>query len=91
MSKTIQPLGARVVIQAVENEEKVSASGFVVAASAQKNDRPQVGKIIKIGPDVSSLTIGDEVVFKEFIPTAFELEDQKYLILLEEDILAIIA
>lgn len=88
MSKKIYPLGARVVLQSIEAEEKVSASGFVVASTAPKNDRPQTGKIIEIGPDVLNLSIGDEVVFKEFIPTLFELDNQKYLIISQEDILA---
>lgn len=88
MSKKIIPLGNRVVITAVQQEEKKSVSGFVVASTGPKNDKPQSGKILAVGPEVKNLSEGDEVVFKEFIPALFEMENQKYLIVSEEDVLA---
>jgi chaperonin GroES len=88
MAKKITPLGDRVVVEASAAEEPVSASGFVVASKEEENSRPQSGKILEIGPDVKGLSVGDEVIFKEFIPTSFDLDDQKFLILSEEDILA---
>ena len=88
MAKKVIPLGDRVVIQAGEQEETKSASGFVVASSTPKNERPQSGKILAVGPDVKHLKEEEEVVFKEFIPALFEMEDEKYLIVSEEDVLA---
>lgn len=82
----ITPLGDRVVIEAKPQEETTS-SGFIVA-SKEKNERPQSGNITAVGPDVKNVSVGDEVIFKEFIPTNFTHEDNEFLILSEEDILA---
>ncbi len=89
MSKII-PLGDRVVISSVEPKEQITSSGFIVSTK-EKEGLPQSGEIIEIGPDVKNLTIGEIVIFKEFIPTKFTHEEKKYLILPEEDILAKIA
>lgn len=85
----ITPLGDRVVIEA-KKEEETTSSGFIVA-SKEKNERPQSGKILSVGPDTKNVSVGDEVIFKEFIPTNFTHNDEEFLILSEEDILAKIA
>ena len=61
----IIPLTDKVVVQS-ETKEETTSSGFIVAAS-EKESRPQSGKITAIGPDVTSVAIGEEVIFKEFI------------------------
>jgi chaperonin GroES len=84
----ITPLGDRVVVESDKKaEETTTSSGFIVA-SKEKNDRPKSGKIIAIGPDVKDIAIGDMIIFKEFIPTEFKHEDNEYLILSQDDILA---
>lgn len=89
MAKIITPLKDKVLVEPEGQEaEKTTASGFIVTAKKDENPRPQTGKIIEIGPDVTQVSVGDTVVFKEFIPTNFELDEKKYLILAEEDILA---
>lgn len=87
MAKKITPLLDRVVVEPVAQEEK-TVSGFVVASKEEENTRPQSGKILEVGPDVKTVSVGEEVLFKEFIPTSFDLDEKKLLILSEEDILA---
>lgn len=86
---TVIPLTDRVVIRAKKKEE-TTASGFVLATSDTK-DRPQSGEVLAVGPDVTAVQAGDMVIFKEYIPTNFTHENEDFLILKEEDILAKIA
>lgn len=84
----ITPLGDRVVVEFDKKaEETTTSSGFIVA-SKEKNDRPKSGKVVSVGPDVKDVSIGDIIIFKEFIPTEFKHEENEYLILSQEDILA---
>lgn len=80
------PLTDRVVIKAKKKEE-TTASGFVLA-TADSKERPQSGLVVSVGPDVKHIASGDTVIFKEYIPTNFTHENEDYLILKEEDILA---
>jgi len=92
----IKPLGDRVIIELVEKEEK-TASGIVLPDSAQET--PQEGKVVAVGSghlnekgDKVALEIatGDHVIYSKFAGTEVEYEGAEYLILREDDILAII-
>lgn len=92
----IKPLGDRVVVKALEKEEKTK-SGIVLPDTAK--EKPQEGKIIAVGPgkllengqrvplDVKE---GDKVVFAKYGGTKIKIDGQDYLILSERDILAIV-
>lgn len=89
--KKIYPLGDRLVLQAEKKTEaeKKTQSGFIVSTKNEEETHPKVAVVQEIGPDVKNISVGDMVVFKEFIPTSFELnEGEKLLIIAEEDILA---
>ncbi|MEC5425907.1 co-chaperone GroES [Virgibacillus sp. C22-A2] len=92
----IKPLGDRVVIELVEQEEK-TASGIVLPDSAK--EKPQEGKVVavgsgrvtesgeKIAPEVAE---GDVIIFSKFAGTEVKYEGTEYLVLRESDILAVI-
>lgn len=92
----IKPLGDRVVIELVEQEEK-TASGIVLPESAK--EKPQEGKIVAVGsgrvtdngekvaPEVAE---GDNIIFSKFAGTEVEYGGTEYLILRESDVLAVI-
>ncbi|HEX6594887.1 MAG TPA: co-chaperone GroES [Bacillota bacterium] len=93
----IKPLGDRVVIELVEEEEK-TASGIVLPDSAK--EKPQEGKVVAVGTgrvtdngDKVALEVneGDRVIYSKFAGTEVEYEGTEYLILREDDILAIIS
>jgi len=89
--KKIFPLGDRLVLKAEKKTEteKKTQSGFIVSTKVEDEIHPKVAVVQEIGPDVKNISIGETVVFKEFIPTSFELnEGEKVLIIAEEDILA---
>jgi len=92
----IQPLGDRVVLEAIEREEK-TAGGIVLPETAK--EKPQEGKVIAVGQgriDDNGKHIpmqvkeGDRVIFSKYSGTEVKYNDKEYLILRESDILGII-
>jgi chaperonin GroES len=96
MSLNLKPLGDRLLVEPAESEE-VTASGIVLPETAK--EKPQKGKVLAVGPgrrddegkriqmDVKK---GDTVLYAKYAGTEVKLEDKKYLILKETDVLAIV-
>jgi len=94
---SLKPLGNRVVVEPLEQEE-VTAGGIVLPETAK--EKPQKGKVLSIGPgdrndkgervplDVAE---GDTVLFAKYAGTEIKVDGKKLLILRESDILAILA
>ncbi|HLR10018.1 MAG TPA: co-chaperone GroES [Sporosarcina sp.] len=92
----LKPLGDRIVIELVEVEEKTS-SGIVLPDSAK--EKPQEGKVIAVGTgrvldngqriDLE-VKEGDRIIFSKYSGTEVKHEGQEYLILRENDVLAIV-
>jgi len=91
---TFKPLGNRVVIQAIEQDEQVSAGGIYIPDTAK--EKPQEGNVIAIGPGrltddgkriPMELAVGDTVVYSKYAGTEYKEGDTEYLVLREDDIL----
>lgn len=91
MSIGIKPLGARVVIQKVEAEEKTQG-GIILTSSAK--EAPQVAEVVAVGPGTKEeemeLSVGDKVVFSKYAGTEIKHEGKEYTIMNQSDILAIV-
>jgi chaperonin GroES len=96
MAMNLKPLGDRVVIEPLEQEE-VTASGIVLPETAK--EKPQKGKILAVGPGARDedgkriamdVKAGDTVLFAKYAGTEIKIESKKLLILKETDILAIV-
>ncbi|SCM82688.1 Cpn10 chaperonin GroES, small subunit of GroESL [uncultured Sporomusa sp.] len=92
----IKPLSDRVVIQALEREEKTK-SGIVLPDTVK--EKPQEGRIVAVGNGrlldngqrVSlDVKAGDKVMFSKYAGTEIKIDGQDYLILSERDVLAIV-
>ncbi|SET76850.1 chaperonin GroES [Oceanobacillus limi] len=92
----IKPLGDRVVIELVEQEE-TTASGIVLPDSAK--EKPQEGKVVAVGSGrvtengekvALEVSEGDRIIFSKFAGTEVKYDGTEYLILRENDILAIV-
>ena len=92
----LRPLGDRVIIELIEAEEKTS-SGIVLPGSAQ--EKPQEGNVIAVGNGLirengqrTELDVkqGDRVIFSKYAGSELKYEGKEYLILRENDILAVI-
>ncbi len=91
----IKPLSDKVVIKTLEAEQK-TASGIVIPDTAK--EKPAQGEVVAIGPgkikDGKSLSmtvkIGDRVLYSKYSPQEVKVNGVEYLIISEEDILAVI-
>ncbi|MBI3172146.1 MAG: co-chaperone GroES [Chloroflexi bacterium] len=82
----IEPLGSRVLIQALEQESK-TASGLLLPETAK--EKPQTGEVIAVGTDEDiKLKVGDKVLFAKYTGTEFKLDGVEYLLMDVNDILA---
>ena len=95
MAIKIQPLADRIVVKVLEAEE-ITRGGIVLPDTAK--EKPQQAEVIEVGkgkvsdgkviaPEVKK---GDKVLFGKYSGTEITIEGKEYLILKEEDILAII-
>ena len=93
----IEPLHDKVVIKSL-SEEEITASGIVLPDTANK-EKPMQGEVVAVGPgkrlkDGSRLPmdvkVGDKVLFTKYAPDEVEIDDQEYLVIDEDKILAIL-
>ncbi len=92
----IKPLGDRVVVKPIE-EEEVTKSGIVLPDTAK--EKPQKGEVLAVGTGKLldngervplEVKEGDVVVFAKYGGTEIELDGEEYVILSERDLLAVI-
>ena len=82
------PLGDRLVIKQVVAEE-TTKSGIVLPGQAK--EKPQEAKVVAIGKDVSSeIKEGDTVIYSKYAGNNVKLDEEEYIIVKEEDILAVV-
>ncbi len=92
-----KPLSNHLFLEPVE-EEKKTKGGIVLPETAEK-EKPIKGKVLAVGPGKRnekgeltpmSVKVGDIVLFKKYGPDEIEIDEKKYLVGDEDDILAII-
>ena len=92
----LKPLGDRLIIELVQQEEK-TASGIVLPDSAK--EKPQEGRVVAVGNGrvaengervALDVAEGDRIIFSKYAGTEVKYEGKEYLILRQDDVLAII-
>ena len=91
----LKPLGDRVVLKQLVAEE-TTKSGIVLPGQAK--EKPQEAEVIAVGPGgvvdgkevVMQVKVGDKVIYSKYAGTDVELEGEKYIIVKQNDILAIV-
>ena len=87
----ITPLADRVLIEPKEAETK-TASGIYIPDTAK--EKPQQGTVLAAGPgkkdEPMEVKVGDQVLYGKYAGTEVTVEDKKYLIVKQSDILAIL-
>ena len=90
----IQPLGDRLIVEALEDEE-TTASGIVLPDTAK--EKPQRGRVLAVGPGARNdkgelvpldVAEGDEIIFSKYGGTEIKIGADDVLILRESDVLA---
>jgi chaperonin GroES len=96
MSISLKPLGNRVVVEPIEQED-ITAGGIVLPETAK--EKPQKGKVLSVGPGdrdedgkriPMDVAVGDTVLYAKYAGTEIKIESKKLLILRETDLLAIV-
>jgi chaperonin GroES len=97
MALKLKPLGDRLIVQAIE-EEETTASGIVLPDTAK--EKPQRGKVLAVGDGALTddgkrqpldVAKGDEVLYSKYGGTEINVEGDDLLVLRESDVLAKVA
>jgi chaperonin GroES len=83
----IKPLGERIVVKPVKEEEKTEG-GIYLPETASK-EKPQQGKVIAVGSDFKGVKKGETVIFAKYGGTEIKIENEDYLVLGVDDVLAV--
>ena len=89
------PLGDKIVLKQLEAEETTK---FGIVLPGQAKEKPQEAEVIAVGPGgvvdgkevVMQVKVGDKVIYSKYAGTDVELEGEKYIIVKQNDILAIV-
>ena len=89
------PLGDRVVLKQLVAEE-TTKSGIVLPGHTK--EKPQQAEVVAVGPGgnvdgkevVMQVSVGDKVIYSKYSGTEVELEEEEYIVVRQNDILAVI-
>ncbi|MGB2515703.1 MAG: co-chaperone GroES [Flavobacteriaceae bacterium] len=88
---TIKPLADRVLVEPAAAETKTS-SGIIIPDTAK--EKPQKGTVVAVGPGTKenpiTVKVGDQVLYGKYAGTELQHEGKDYLIMKENDLLAIV-
>ena len=86
----IKPLADRVLVLPIEAEQKVG--GIIIPDTAK--EKPQRGKVVAVGNGTKDeemiLKAGDEVLYGKYAGTEIENDGEKYLMMRQSDVLAVV-
>lgn len=94
----LQPLGDRVVVKALDDQEAKTASGLVIPDTAK--EKPQIGEVLAVGPGAfdddgdrlpMDVEVGQKVVYAKYGGTEIKIEGEELLVLSSRDLLAVVA
>ena len=91
----LKPLADRVVLKRTEAEEKTKG-GIILTSAAQ--EKPEVYEVIVVGPGgmvdgnevKMEVKVGDQVIYSKYAGTEVKLDDEEYIVVKQNDILAVI-
>jgi chaperonin GroES len=92
----LKPIGDKIIVERIEPENKTKG-GIVLPDTAK--EKPKEGKVIAIGDGKlldngsrvpSSVKVGEKIIFSSFAGSEVKIDSKEYLIMNEEDILAVL-
>ena len=88
----IKPLADRVIVKPSDVAESKTSGGIIIPDTAK--EKPQKGTVVAVGPGTTDekmeVKVGDKVLYSKYGGTEIEYEGEKYLIMSESDIQAIV-
>ena len=87
----LTPLGDRVVLKQLE-AETTTKSGIVLTTATQ--EKPQEAEVVAVGPGTEDVkmevSVGQKVIYSKYAGTDVKLEDEEFIIVKQNDILAVV-
>ncbi|NLI89143.1 MAG: co-chaperone GroES [Epulopiscium sp.] len=91
----LRPLGDRVVIQHLEAQE-VTKSGIILTGAAK--EKPEEAVVVAVGPGglvdgekvEMEVKVGDKIIYSKYAGTEVTMDNEEYVVVRQEDILAIV-
>lgn len=93
----LTPLGSKIIVRGLDKEEKTK-SGIILPDTVDK-EKPEQGEVIATGPgkildngqrQEMSVKVGEKVLFKKYGPDEVKIDEEEYLVLDQDDVLAIV-
>ena len=93
----LRPLGNKIILEFISAEEKTK-SGIIIPDTVDK-EKPEQGKVLAVGSgrilengqrSKMDIEVGDTVLFSKYSPTEIKIEGKEYLVVSDDDILAVI-
>lgn len=84
---SFKTIGKKIIVKQFVAEER--SKGGIIFAEASK-EKPDKGTVVNIGEEVKTMVEGDVVFFTKYSGTEVEIEDEKYLVLKEDNVLVIL-
>lgn len=84
----LKPLADRVVAIREEAATKTTSGLYL---PADRKEKSQIAEVVAVGNDTKEVKVGDRIVVREYSTSDIKVDDVEYLIVKEEDILAIVA
>ncbi len=92
----IRPLGDRIVVERIEQDEKTSG-GIIIPDTAK--EKPKQGKVLAVGPGAKDesgkripmdVSVGEIVLFTQWAGSEIKIDGKEYLVLKESDVIGIV-
>ena len=95
-TSSIRPLADRILVKRLEEEDEQKVGGIIIPDTAK--EKPQEAEVVAVGPGrlengeriALELKEGDKVLIGKYSGTEVKLEGEEYLIMREEDVLAVV-
>jgi chaperonin GroES len=93
----LKPLSNKIILEPVSAEEKTK-SGIIIPDTVSQ-EKPEQGKVLAVGPGKLSksgqripmdVKVGDTVIFSKYSPSEIKIDGKEYLVVSDEDVLAIV-
>lgn len=93
----IKPIHSNVIVKPIA-EDEITKSGIVLPDTVDK-ERPEKGEVVAVGDGKlmedgkrapMSVKVGDKVMFKKYSPDEVKVDGEEYLVIKEEDVIAIL-
>lgn len=85
----IRPLCNNITAKPIEVEKR-TASGLFLTNDAAEQMETKTARVVAVGEKVSTIKIGDEIVYKPYATFDFKFRDKQYVLVADEDVLGVV-